>query len=89
MHCELPPLKGVVTTAAINEGVSKIVLAISDADIPEVTLIVHQGNVKLKTEPKAGSEIEFVGVAVEFTKDPFMLTFDVPIANVKGLDRDH
>jgi hypothetical protein len=87
-NCELPRLKGVVTTAVMNEGVSKIALAMSDTDIPEVTLIVHQGNVKLR-KPKPGSEIEFSGEAVDFTKGPFMLTFDVPIANVKELGRDH
>jgi hypothetical protein len=87
-NSELPPLKGAVTTAVLNQGVSKIVLAMSDADTAEVTLIVHEGDVKVKTKPNKGAEIEFSGEAVEFTKTPFMLTFDVPIKNVKGLDVD-
>jgi len=60
----------------------------SDAVMPEVTLIVHQGDVKVKTQPYVGQAIEFSGEAVEFTKSPFMLTFDVAIRNLTGLNTD-
>lgn len=82
-NAELPPLKVVVTTALMNQGVSKIVLAMSDAGTPEVTLIVHGQTVRMKTQPQAGAELEFHGEAIEFTKAPFMLTFDVAGKNVR------
>jgi hypothetical protein len=80
----IPPLRGTLVSALINEGVSKLILAM-DSITPEVTLILHNGDVKVKSKPKAGTLIEFKGVAIDFTKDPFMLTFDVSIDGIKGL----
>jgi hypothetical protein len=88
-HTILPALKGVVASAIVNPGVSKIVLAMSDTSTPEVTLIVHEGTRKVKSQPYAGAAIEFAsGEAVEFSRNPFMLTFDVVIQKVRGLDTE-
>jgi hypothetical protein len=53
---------------------------------PEVTLILHNGDVKFKSEPKPGAQIEFEGVAIDFTTELFKLTFDVAIGQIKGLE---
>jgi hypothetical protein len=51
-----------------------LVLALSDRTTPEVTLHLKE---KLKSELVLGSQIQFTGVATEFTQKPFMLSFDV------------
>lgn len=51
-----------------------LVLGISDANTPEVTLKLE---VPMVGKADAGTELEFEGIAAEFTKDPFMLTFEV------------
>jgi hypothetical protein len=84
----VPPLKGALISALINQGVSRLVLGLTDSATPEVTLMFHNGDVKVKGEPKPGTQIEFAGVAIDFTRDPFMLTFDVPIGGIKGLEME-
>ena len=59
----------------------ELVLAISTADTPEVTL-KFEAPLHGKADP--GTEISFEGVASAFTKDPFMVTFDVDKAKVDG-----
>jgi hypothetical protein len=85
-HSVLPPLKGTLISALINPGVSKLTVGLTDSSTPEVTLILHNGNVKWKSDPRPGAQIEFEGVAVDFRSEPFMLTFDVPIGQIKGLE---
>jgi hypothetical protein len=79
----LPPLKGVLITGLFSDGVSKLVLALTDSDTPDVTVVLHNGEVKVTGEQH--SQIEFNGIPIDFTKDPFMLTFDVSIDGIKGL----
>jgi hypothetical protein len=69
-----PKFKGklVSTTPAIRP--KELVLAIDDADTPEVTLKLETA---LPGKADKGTEIQFQGVPSAFTKDPFMLTFDV------------
>ena len=81
----LPPLKGTLMSALINEGVSRAVLKMPGSEEPDVTLVVHNGSAKLKDKPTPGINIEFAGVAGMFSTDPFMLTFDVDIGNLRGL----
>jgi hypothetical protein len=82
----LPTLKGTLVSALINEGVSRVVLKMPESSEPDVTLVVHNGSAKLKAKPTAGSIIEFEGVAVTFSTRPFMLTFDVDVGNLRGLE---
>jgi hypothetical protein len=82
----LPELNGTLISGLFNDGVSKIVLGLTDPKIPDVTLILHNGVTRVKGEPKPGTKIEFYGVGIDFTKDPFMLTFDVSITGIKGLE---
>ncbi|HEY2018192.1 MAG TPA: hypothetical protein VGH38_32020 [Bryobacteraceae bacterium] len=60
----------------------ELVVAIADAKTPEVTLRLDTA---LAAKPETGSEIEFDGVPDSFTADPFMVTFQVERANIKGL----
>ena len=82
----VPSLKGTLISGIFNEGVSKLVVGLTDSKNPEVTLILHNGTVKVSGEPNA--QIEFQGVAVDFIKNPFMLTFDVSMDEIKGLKTD-
>ncbi len=59
-----------------------LIVAISDAKTPEVTLRFKNSEWKdthLNWPLMPGSAIQFEGVPVAFTKEPFMLTFDVSV----------
>jgi tetratricopeptide (TPR) repeat protein len=73
---KLDKLKGTVVSSTPKE----VVLALSDATTPEVTL-------QFETPVKAdtGSSVEFDAVAKEFTKEPFMLTMTAEKGDVTGL----
>ncbi len=58
----------------------ELVLAIS-GDMPEVTLKLDE---PLPGKMDPGGEISFSGTAKEFTKDPFMLTFEVAKEDLTG-----
>lgn len=76
----LPRLVGTLISATPPEQPGVLVLAVSNANSPEVTLRLKDENGKeasLKGPLMRGSQIQFEGVAVEFTQDPFMLTFEV------------
>lgn len=60
----------------------ELVVGIADAKVPEVTLKL---DTILAGKPEIGSEIESAGVPDTFTADPFMVTFNVERANLKGL----
>jgi hypothetical protein len=73
---KLDKLKGTVVSSTPKE----VVLALSDATTPEVTL-------QFETPVKAdnGTPVEFEAVAKEFTKEPFMLTMTADKADVTGV----
>jgi tetratricopeptide (TPR) repeat protein len=60
----------------------KVVVGISSPDMSEVTLVFEN---PLASAPEKGTDVEFSGVPVEFTADPFNLTFDVEPKDVSGL----
>ncbi|MGH9674523.1 MAG: tetratricopeptide repeat protein [Bryobacteraceae bacterium] len=74
-------IKGRVISIKPATRPKEIVLGITSADTAEVTLRLEQ---PLTTKADPGTEIEFEGVAAEFTKDPFMLTFDVEKEQIVG-----
>jgi hypothetical protein len=82
----LPRLTGTLASALINEGVSRVILKMAESEQPEVTLVVHNGAARVRGTPAVGTKIEFSGIAREFTKRPFMLTFDVELADLTGLE---
>lgn len=80
----LPLLKGTVVSALINPGVSRLVLKMPGSEGPDVTLIVYNGSAKLAATP--GTNIGFYGKGEAFSTKPFMLTLDVAVENLQGIE---
>src|SRR5204863_8809761 len=78
----VPPLKGKVISAKPAVRSKEIVVGVADQNTPEITLKL---DTPLKGKPEIGEEIEFEGVPSAFQPDPFMITFDVETAKIKGL----
>jgi hypothetical protein len=77
--CALPMLVGTLISATPEEQPSVLMIAISDRSTPEITLRLKDEkgrDAHLNGPIMRGSEIRFEGVAVAFTKTPFMLTFE-------------
>ena len=77
---DLPLLIGTLISATPEGQATTIVLAMSDGTTPEVTLRFEDNNGKeshINGPLMRGSQIQFEGIPVAFTKDPFMLTFFV------------
>jgi hypothetical protein len=69
----LPKFKGKVVSMDPPTNPKKIVVGISDASAPEITIeIDEKGFLPGKVDP--GTELEFESVGKEFTADPFNLT---------------
>ena len=78
--CALPTLSGSLISATPAERPSVLIVAMSDSDEPEVTLRLKDKKGEYAHLPGPvvrGSSILFEGIAVAFTQEPFMLTFDV------------
>ena len=73
--------RGKLVAAKPPRNPKELVLAISDATTPEVTLRLDE---PMTGTAEPGTEIAFAGIAMEFTRDPFMLTFEVEKGQVEG-----
>lgn len=79
----LPALKGKIISHTPAKFPKEIVVGIEKADVAEITL-------KLENPPKGagkadpGTEIEFEGTPVAFTREPFNLTVEVAADKLKG-----
>jgi hypothetical protein len=69
-----PKLRGKLVSMKPAIRPKELQLALDDADTPEVTLKLEN---PLPGKAEKGTEIQFQGVPSAFTKEPFMLTFDV------------
>lgn len=79
----LPKFKGKVVSMDPPVNPKKIVVGISDASAPEITLeIDDKGFLPGSVEP--GTELEFEGVGKEFAADPFNLTVTVEKEKITG-----
>ena len=79
-NADLPLLIGTLISATPEGQPTTLVLAMSDGTTPEVTLRFEDNNGKeshINGPLMRGSQIQFEGIPVAFTKDPFMLTFAV------------
>ncbi len=76
----VPKLKGKVVSQKPATRPTTVVLAI-EPDVPEVTL---KFETPLPTNAEPGTQIEFEGVPSAFTKEPFMVTFDVERSKLDG-----
>lgn len=79
----LPKFKGKVVSMEPPTNPKKIVVGISDASAPEITIeIDEKGFLPGKVDP--GTEIEFEAVGKEFTADPFNLTVTAEKEKITG-----
>lgn len=79
----LPKLKGKVVSLDPPVNPKKIVVGISDASAPEITIeIDEKGFLPGSVEP--GTELEFEGVGKEFSADPFNLTITAEKEKIVG-----
>ena len=83
---ELPPagqplLQGSVISQTPPRAPKVVVLGIENPKVGEVTLKL---DAPMAGPAEPGTVIKFKGVATGFTREPFMVTFDVEKANVQG-----
>ncbi len=78
---ELPTFKGKLVSTKPETNPKEIVVAVETADQPEVTLVLEK---PLRGKADVGTEIEFTGVAKEFTKEPFTMKLEVDADKLKG-----
>lgn len=72
------------TKREMKGSTKEIVVGITKAEMSEVTLRFEEPQM-LKVEP--GMEIQFNGVPVEFTADPFNVVFDVELDHISGIEK--
>ena len=79
---KIEKFKAKVVSCDAPKKAKKIVVGISSPDMTEITLNLETA---IPLCPDKGADIEFVGAPVEFSQDPFNLTFAVDNENVTGL----
>jgi tetratricopeptide (TPR) repeat protein len=82
-----PALKGTVISQEPAKAPRTIVVALGNATTPDATLkiVSEDGTAVAMPRPaEPGTVIEFRGVATSFTKEPFMVNFDVERKNLSG-----
>lgn len=80
-------LRGRVISSRPSKRPSEMVLALSDDHTPEVTITLRdsrQNLFPLLHPLPPGTVLEFYGIPVLFTQEPFMLTFEVKAENGPG-----
>lgn len=88
-NSDMPILIGTLLSATPTDRPAQLALNLSGGSTPEVTLILTDESGRLSQPghlngPLApGSQIQFRGVPVAFTREPFMLTFEVNTATAK------
>jgi len=75
-------LKAKVVSCDKPKAAKKIVVGISSAEASEITLALPAA---IAACPEKGTELEFSGQVIEFSGEPFNLTFDVEAKDVTGL----
>jgi hypothetical protein len=81
-NAAVPKLKGTVVEGKPACRSKEILVALSDATHPEVSLKLDAA---LTGKPESGVEIQWEGVPSGFTKDPFILTMDTEKAKIENL----
>ena len=75
---QLPTLVGTLVSSKPAAHPSEFLVAMSGDKTPEVKLRLDK---QLEKPLQPGTPVSFVGVAKEFTTEPFMITFDVGSVN--------
>ena len=74
----------VVSVVRTTDTARKLLLSMEGNETPDAALLFDGRGWKLNTEPQKGTVVRFSGVAREFTKEPFSVTFSPE--RVIGLD---
>jgi hypothetical protein len=85
---QLPKLKGTVVEAKPACRSKELLVAIADSTHPEITLKMVDADMKpvsLTGKPEPGTEIQFEGVPMTFSKEPFMVMMDAEKAKIDNL----
>lgn len=84
-NADMPVLIGTLLSATPTDRPAQLVLNLSGGSTPEATLIFKDGRQDghLNGPLAPGSQIQFRGIPVAFTREPFMLTFEVNTAAAK------
>ena len=77
--------KGTIVEAKPEAHSKELIVGISDPKVPEVTIKL---DAPVTGKPVIGSVVEFEGVPSAFSKDPFMVTFDVEKSKLAGLEEE-
>lgn len=77
----MPAFKGALIRSDPVKNPKKLVLRITDPEKPEVTLILEEA---LTGVAEPGTALQFRGAPTSFTKEPFMVTFDVEKDKLTG-----
>jgi hypothetical protein len=73
--------KGKIVSMTPETKPKQIVLALEQPNVPDVTLELSQA---LPGKMEAGEELQFEGIAKSYTKQPFMVAFDVEPKQIDG-----
>ncbi len=79
----IPKLKGKLVSMEPALNPKKLVIGVSDATTPEITIILEE-NAAFKGKAEPGIEIEFEGIGKDFSVDPFNLTVEAERAQIIG-----
>jgi hypothetical protein len=79
---QMPPLKGTLVEAKPACRSKELLVALSDATHAEVALKLDAA---LTGKPEVGSEIQWEGVPMSFTKEPFLVTMETDKAKIENL----
>jgi hypothetical protein len=80
-----PYLQGsLVSITPGNTNRRRLLLSMENTDTADAAIILIGPNARLKTQPKKGTLIRFEGNVSDFTKEPFVVTFEVD--HLTGLD---
>ena len=80
-NAAIPKLRGKVVSQKPPKAPNLVVVGIENSDVGEVTLKLDAA---FANAAEPGTEIEWEGIPSEFTKEPFMVTFDTEKAKVTG-----
>ncbi len=78
---EVTKFKGKLISHRPAANPKELVIAMSDATTPEITLKL---DTPLKGKAEPGTEIAFAGIATAFSKDPFNLVFETEPSKIEG-----
>lgn len=89
-NADVPDLIGTLVSATPANQPAQLILNLSGGSTPEVTLIFkdeRRQDSHLNGPLAPGSQVQFRGIPVAFTREPFMLTFEVGTAPAKAVQR--